>query len=309
METSFLAYVRGRCRRLPQVELGIGDDAAVYEPRGRQVVCTDQIIDRVDFELDQHCPADIGFKSVAINLSDIAAMGARPRSMLVTLAVPRRPDNSELAAAVYEGIIEAAAEYHVAIIGGDLSVHDGPLMVSVTMIGELDATWTPWKRSGGKVGDAVYLSGPVGGSLLGRHLRPKPRLDLVDTLRDDFNVTAAIDVSDSLSIDLDRLCAASGIGVRLDVDAIPIHRDAEKRSEETGRSPFRHAWSDGEDFELLLCVAPEDASRIESARTEASSPLGDLQRIGELTSRRGLWKLEAGKLLRLPPQGFIHGGE
>ena len=135
MEHSFLAYLRGRCRSLPQVAVGIGDDAAIIDPTGNQTVaCTDQIIDGVDFDSANQSLADIGYKSMAINLSDIAAMGATPSSALVTLALPS--DNAtRIAGDVYEGIFQAATEYHVAIAGGDISTYQGPLSISVTLLG------------------------------------------------------------------------------------------------------------------------------------------------------------------------------
>ena len=219
MEHSFLAYLRGRCRSLPQVTVGIGDDAAVLEPSGQQqVACTDQIIDGVDFVADQlastgHSLADVGYKSMAINLSDVAAMGATPTAALVTLALPRQ-GATKIAGEVYEGIFQAAAEFELAIAGGDLSTYDGPLAISVTLLGTVPDQGA-WLRSGAREGDAIVVSGAVGGSISGRHLRPQPRIDLACHLRQLVEVTAAIDISDGLSLDLDRLCASSGVGAEL----------------------------------------------------------------------------------------------
>ena len=307
METSFLAYVRGRCRTLPtrDVVLGIGDDAAVYTPAGPQVICTDQIIDAVDFEYRPEIAEDIGYKSVAINLSDIAAMGATPRHMLVTLSLPVG-DAIDIAAGVYDGIIAAASQFGVSIIGGDISTYDGPLAISVTVTGDLPTGQSAWTRRGGDVDQAVYVTGPVGGSILGRHLRPTPRVSLAAMLRDLVDVTAAIDISDGLSLDLDRLLAASGVGVLLDPSAIPIHDDAVRLSEQSGQTPFRHAWSDGEDFELIFTVDSNDAATIEShdwTATGHDKPI----RIGTTTSRMGLWQNTDGHQTRLSPQGYVHG--
>ncbi len=299
MEQSFLAYLRGRCRTLPQVAVGIGDDAAVLDPaEGQQLVaCTDQIIDGVDFRFDQHSLADVGYKALAINLSDIAAMGATPTAALVTLALPKQKA-TEIAGDVYEGILEAAAEFHVAIAGGDLSTYEGPLSINVTLLGSVDPG-AAWLRSGAREGDAILLSGPVGGSILGRHLRPSPRIELAKRLREIVSVSAAIDISDGLSLDLDRLCAASGVGAELDVDAIPIHQDAVELSKQSGRSPLEHAWSDGEDFELIVTMNQSDADK--ALASESS-----LTQIGSATGRTGLWKRQTGKLQRLAPQGYIH---
>lgn len=305
MEQSFLAWLRGRVRALPGVAVGIGDDAAVIDiPPGSQLVATtDEIIDQVDFVLGQHALADIGFKAMAINLSDLAAMGATPTAALVTLALPS-DGATETAAAVYEGILEAAQRFQVSIAGGDLSVHDGPLSISITMLGHLP-TGSAWLRGGAEEGDRLVLSGPIGGSLLRRHLRPTPRLDLVTALRaiPGLRVHAAIDISDGFSLDLDRLCAASGVGAEIDTDAIPIHPDAFTRAEESGRLPLDHALGDGEDFELILALAPADWERIEETRPE----LG-LHCVGTFLGRTGLWSRGQRGLQRMLASGYIHGG-
>jgi thiamine-monophosphate kinase len=300
MEQSFIAYLRGRCRDLPQVALGIGDDAAIIDPPdGQLVVCTDQTIDGVDFLISEHSLVDIGYKAIAINLSDVAAMGARPTSALVTLALPRH-DATRIAAGVYDGILEGAANHKVAICGGDLSTYDGPLSISITLIGEVPRGGA-WLRSGAQNGDVIFVTGPLGGSIVGRHLRPQPRLDLVPLLRSSVTVHAAIDISDSLSLDLDRLCAASRVGAELELQRIPIHRDAILRSETSKQPPLEHAWGDGEDFELILTMRPSDAEAISSTQWGQS-----LIEIGRVTSRTGLWSREQGKLVRVTPRGYLH---
>ncbi len=307
MEQSFLAYLRGRCRSLPQVDVGIGDDAAVIDPAkmvpagGQMVVCTDQILDGVDFISKEQSLADIGYKSMAINLSDIAAMGAKPTSALVTLALPKQ-NATRIAGDVYEGIFEAAQRFEVAIAGGDISTYDGPLGISVTLMGAVEQSGA-WLRTGAVEGDAIIVTGFVGGSLRGRHLRPEPRIELGQKLRELVQVNAAIDISDGLSLDLDRLCASSHVGAELSIETIPIHDDAVILSEESGRTPMEHAWSDGEDFELILTMSQQDADNV------LSKDLGvELTQIGNVVGRTGLWKRNAGKFLRLSPQGFVHGG-
>jgi thiamine-monophosphate kinase len=304
VEQSFLAYLRGRCRSLPQVAVGIGDDAAVIDCDAgqQQVACTDQIIDGVDFDTSRHALPDIGYKSVAINLSDIAAMGATPTSALVTLALPRRKA-TRIAGEVYEGILEAASEFGIAIAGGDLSTYEGPLSITVALLGQVPLGGA-WLRSGAAEGDAIVVTGRVGGSLLGRHLRPSPRVSLALRLRSVADVHAAIDISDGLSLDLDRLCAASGLGAELDLDALPIHEDAVRIAEKSGRPPWEHAWSDGEDFELILTMSQADADRVCGADVREVP----LTQIGHVVGRTGLWKRSAGKLHRMSPQGYQHVG-
>ncbi|TWU11046.1 thiamine-phosphate kinase [Allorhodopirellula heiligendammensis] len=307
MEQSFLAYLRGRTRSLPAVAVGIGDDAAVMDlPAGdagiQQVACTDQIIDGVDFDSQSQPLASIGYKSIAINLSDIAAMGAAPTAALVTLALPA--DNAtEIAGEVYEGILEACGQFGIAIAGGDLSTYDGPLAISVCLLGTVT---DPWLRSGAAEGDVIFVTGSLGGSLLGRHLRPTPRVEFAKRLRQHAQVHAAIDVSDGFSLDLDRLLAASRVGAELDLECIPISDAAVKMSADSGRTPLQHAWSDGEDFELIFTVSESDAASIE--KLSADELTVEITRVGTVVGRTGLWKRITGsKLERVFPQGYVHG--
>jgi len=303
MEQSFLAWLRGRVQSLPGVAVGIGDDAAVLDiPAGHQLIATtDAIIDGVDFLTHEHSLADIGYKSIAVNLSDIAAMGATPTAALVTLSLPSH-DATRTAAGLYEGILECAMQYKIAIAGGDISVYEGPLSISVTLLGTV-LTGQAWLRNGAKEGDAIVLTGPVGGSLLGRHLRPTPRIELAQQLSRSTTVHAAMDISDGLSLDLDRLCAASGVGAELDMSAIPVHPDAVTRSESGGgTTALSHALGDGEDFELILAIDSTDCNDLLSSKPE----LG-LHRIGTFVGRTGLWSKSGADLKRLSPSGFIHG--
>ncbi|QEG42090.1 thiamine-phosphate kinase [Roseimaritima ulvae] len=316
MEQSFLAWLRGRQRDLPQVDVGIGDDAAVLTPRPgvQTVIASDGIVDGVDFLCDQHSLADIGRKSVAINLSDMAAMGAVPTAILVNLSLPEQAA-TQTAAGVYEGILAICAEHQLAIAGGDITVYDGPLAISVTILGEVPAG-RAWLRSGAVDGDAILVSGAFGGSLLGRHLNFTPRVQAALRLRETVEVHAAMDVSDGLSLDLDRLCAASGVGAELDMDSIPIHDDAQRMAAEQDEpeppprhdpvpvfeSPMQHALGDGEDFELILAVSQADADRL------LSMDIGvPLTQIGHFTGRTGLWMRKKGRLERLSPSGYVHG--
>lgn len=302
MEQSFLAWLKGRTAQLPAVTVGIGDDAAVVDlAAGQQLVTTtDTIIDQVDFLSGEHSLADIGYKALAINLSDIAAMGGTATAALVSLSLPNdRP--TQTAAGVYEGILEAATQYGVAVAGGDLSVYHGPLSITITLLGTVP-TGEAWLRSGACEGDALLLSGSVGGSLLGRHLRPRPRLDLAAELRSLANVHAAIDISDGFSLDLDRLCAASGVGAEIDTALLPIHADAGARAQTSGRTPLEHALGDGEDFELILAMAAEDWARVKAQRPD----LGLVQ-VGNFIGRTGLWRRGERGLQRMLASGFIHG--
>lgn len=326
MEQSFIAWLRGRCASLPQVEVGIGDDAAILQlPTAGEslVVCTDQIVDGVDFLSSQHAAADIGRKSVLINLSDMAAMAATPITLLVNLSLPTS-DATQLAAGVYEGILAVAQQYNLSISGGDITVYDGPLGIAVTVLGTVPQQ-RRWLRSGAKEGDAIVVTGAFGGSILGRHLTPTPRLQAALQIAEAFDVHAAIDVSDGLSLDLDRLCAASGVGAEFELSAIPLHEDAHRLAEQDGQTAVEHAWGDGEDFELILAIPPGEVDRLLAMNLDVP-----LTRLGTFTGRTGLWarkplaadsldetktaaKAKPGKpkassqLERLSPRGFIHG--
>ncbi len=265
------------------------------------VISTDQICDGVDFLKSEHELAQIGRKAVLINLSDMAAMAAKPIAIFVTLSLPRA-EATQTAAAIYEGILEIAQQYSLAIPGGDITVYDGPLAISVTIIGSVPAT-RRWLRSGAQEGDAIVVTGAFGGSILGRHLSPQPRVALAEQLAAKFDIHAAIDVSDGLSLDLDRLCAASGVGAEFNLDKIPVHADAVSLAAQDGQSPIDHAWGDGEDFELILAVSAAEVGAVLGG--DWGVPL---TRIGTFTGRTGLWwKKSDGQMERMSPRGFIHG--
>jgi thiamine-monophosphate kinase len=302
MEQSFLAWLRGRQRTLPQVELGIGDDAAVIHWPAESVIATvDTIVDGVDFKLHEHDRASIGRKALAVSLSDIAAMGAEPVAVLVSLQLPKEQP-AQLAAALYEGLLELASEYKVALAGGDLTVAAAPLALTTTVLGALPAGQTAWTRRGAQVGDLVCVTGSLGGSILGHHLKFTPRLHAARQLARHCSIHAAIDISDGLSLDLDRLCAASGVGVELDLMQIPIAPAAFELSGGERAEALEHALGDGEDFELLLTMSPE------SFDIASTLDLGvPLTVIGKCVSRTGLWAKQGGKLHRLNPRGYVHG--
>ena len=314
MEQSFLAWLRGRAAELPQETVGIGDDAAILhwgsqsEVADELVIATDQIVDGVDFLIESTPLEKIGRKAVLVNLSDMAAMAAKPRSILVTLSLPRE-NATQIAAGIFEGILAVAEQFSLSICGGDLTVYDGPVAVSVTILGSVPRG-RRWLRSGASEGDAIVVTGAVGGSILGRHLEPQPRVELAQTLAQKYDVHAAIDISDGLSLDLDRLCAASGVGAEFELTKIPIHEDAHTLAQQDGQSPLDHAWSDGEDFELILAIPASQLDRI------LAENLGtQLTCIGSFTGRTGLWSRQAAsdgkktgnQLVRMSPRGFIHG--
>jgi thiamine-monophosphate kinase len=305
MEAELIAYLRQRIGRHPAVRLGIGDDAAVLRMGDAEecVMTVDMLMDHVDFELAGADPRRVGRKALAVNLSDLAAMAARPWAGVVALALPRA-GGMALAIDLYEGLLPLAEEYGLAIAGGDTNSWDGPLVLSITLLGR-PTERGPLLRSGARPGDRILVTGRFGGSILGRHFDFSPRVTEALLLHERYRLEAGIDVSDGLSIDLARLADASGCGAEVALAAVPIADAARQLAEQRGdgTTPLDHALSDGEDFELILAVAPEEASRM-----LAEQPLGvPLTEIGRFVAERGLWHLDDGGLRRpLAPQGYLH---
>jgi thiamine-monophosphate kinase len=227
MEHELIRWLIGRTSRHPQVPMGIGDDAALLQfTQGAQTVATtDMLMDGVDFVLGSDAPHRIGRKALAVNLSDLAAMAAKPVAALVSLAIPRSGvaggGSLALAQQLYEGILPLAEEFGVALAGGDTNVWEGPLVLSITALGEV-APGKAFLRSGGKPGDELLVTGSLGGSRLAKQFDFTPRIREALQLGQIAAVHAAQDVSDGLLLDLSRLAAASGCGAELQLAQIPV---------------------------------------------------------------------------------------
>lgn len=305
MESDLIAYLRRRLPRDSRLELGIGDDAAVFglAAAGRCVVTVDMLMDGVDFRLEEVDPRRIGRKALAINLSDLAAMAAEPLAVVVALALPRQ-GGLELAKSLYEGMIPLAEEFGVAIAGGDTNSWDAPLAISVTAMG-LAGPRGVLRRDGARPGDRILVTGALGGSILGHHFDFTPRVREALQLQQDYELHAGMDISDGLLLDLSRLVAESGCAAELNLQSVPVAGDAEVLSRQPGdgRTPLDHALADGEDFELLLAVPAEEAARL-----LAMQPLPvALCDIGAIVAGDGLWAAEAdGSRRRLEPRGYQH---
>ncbi len=306
MENDFVAWLLARLPADRRFEVAPGDDAAVLRPPAgrRMVVTVDMLMEGVDFVLGGGCsPRQVGHKALAVSLSDLAAMAARPEAAVVAVSLPRSGGQA-IAEGLQEGIAALAGEHDVALAGGDTNAWDGPLVVSVTAIGSV-LPGRAWRRSGARPGDALVVTGPCGGSLPGRHLAVRPRCREATAIDGGFAVHAAIDISDGLSLDLARMMAASGTGCLVQLAAIPIHEDAILMSRQPGdtRSPLDHALADGEDFELLLAMPPDDA------RALVATPPAGLRPaiIGEVCAAPGLVSVAAdGTRGVLEPRGFQH---
>jgi len=272
------------------VRVGIGDDCAVLEPSAGAALLakTDLLLEDVHFRRRWAEPADIGWKAMAVNLSDIASMGGRPRWALVALAVPEDTSADEVVA-FYEGALAVAGPHGVTIVGGDTSSSPAGWFVNVMLLGE--AVGAPCLRSTARPGDTLAVTGALGRSAAGlavlergaapggvqaaqvadvtaAHLRPRPRVVEGAWLGAAGGVTAMMDVSDGIGIDLPRLLAESGAGARVDVDRLPI--DAATRAVAAALGADATAWATGggEDYELLLTCEPGAVERLRGGLAE-----------------------------------------
>ena len=307
MEQSFVAWAKVRAHRLPKVKLGIGDDAAVLAGDLRdRLITTDSLLDGVHFKLDEAGPSRVARKLVNVNLSDLAAMAAEPEAILLSLCLPPTGpgglQQDALAAQLYEAVCDTCQHYGVAIAGGDTNCWSGPLVLHLTAIGR-SSEGVVWTRSGAQPDDLIVVTGPLGGSLLGKHLDFEPRLDVVRAVRDLTGIHAAMDISDGLSVDLLRMCDASRCGAVLDLDRIPISEAAQKMSASSGKSAVEHALGDGEDFELLMAVAAQEFDTFCQRLQGICQPVA----VGQFTSRTGLWSKRGGKIEQLSSSGYVHG--
>lgn len=301
MERKIIDWLQQNFSADPPVTVGIGDDGAVLEmDRAQLVVTTDAVIDGVHFDLRRHNWREVGCKAVAVNLSDLAAMGAEPIAIVVTLVLPHGTKLSQVKN-LYSGICTFCSKWPYSIAGGDTNFASGPLMVSITAMGRLALNRQPWLCRGAQVGDEILVSGSFGGSILGRHMAFEPRCDLAAAIGSSFQIHAATDVSDGLVFNLGVIARASACRAILDLDAIPIAPGAKKMGDK--HSPLHHALYDGEDYELIVVTSPAQSKKIMSDKWLAEQ----LTRVGVITSGTGIIGRRAGHPdKRLPIRGYTH---
>jgi thiamine-monophosphate kinase len=287
-EDRLLAQLLPMLSRNRSVVLGAGDDCAVVrcpEPGHLQLLKTDCVVEGVHFAAASP-PASVGWKAMARPLSDFAAMSGVPQFALVTLIVPAKK-TLDWTKKIYRGLEKAARTFQVAIVGGDTSSSSGPAVISVSLTGFVEKDrWVG--RAGGKAGDELLVTGRLGGSLCGRHLKFTPRIEEARWLSKNFPIHAMMDLSDGLGADLPRLARASGVGFEVDGVAIP---------RQPGCS-VTQAISDGEDYELLFAVSPQDSARLLRGWRKKFPKL-PLTRIGRLNSSLVV------RHSKLPP-GYVH---
>ena len=269
-EFDFIRWVMSQRSAGAHVLVPPGDDLAVlkWDAADLLIVGVDQVLDGVHFDSRIHAPRDIGRKVMNRNLSDCAAMACLPAAAVATAALPRGI-SLEAVKEIYRGMSEAGGLFECPIVGGDTASWDGKLVLTLTILGR-SAGIAPVTRAGAKVGDGIYVSGALGGSILGRHMTFAPRVQLGRELA-AAGVSAMIDLSDGLSRDLRHICEQSGVGAILQADAVPTHADAIELGRRDGKPALWHALHDGEDYELLFTSAidlTQRATRIGTIATD-----------------------------------------
>jgi len=297
-------------RSLPanqNVVVGAGDDCAVLDfgtPDKLLLFKTDAVVEGVHFTRDTP-PEKIGHKALGRCLSDIAAMAGVPVAALVTIGLPKRFE-PEFVGKIYDGMKMLAEKYGVAIVGGETTLNPAGIFISIALLGMV-ARGKYILRSGAKTGDAIFVTGELGGSLAGKHLEFEPRLAEARWLAEHFSVHAMIDLSDGLAGDLRHILKASGVGAELLKTAVPISRAA-RASGQVGipaTPAFAAALSDGEDFELLFTIAGGDAVKLLDA-WKRQFPGLKLSCIGKIIAGKGVTIRDKNGIQTLSEHGYIH---
>ena len=298
------------------VVTGAGDDCAVLDlgsPDKLILFKTDAVVEGIHFTKDTP-PEKIGRKALARCLSDIAAMAGTPVAALVTLGLPEKFE-PEFVAKIYDGLNALAEKSGVAVVGGETTTNPGRIFISVALLGTV-ARGKQVLRSGAKTGDAIFVTGELGGSLAEKHLEFEPRLDEARWLAEHFSIHAMIDLSDGLAGDLRHILKASGVGAELLKSAIPVSRAAKagssrcddrtaQRAVPTRKTPLAAALTDGEDFELLFTVAGGDAVKLLDAWRKKFPKL-KLSCIGKIVAGDGVILRDKTGAQKLNAHGYVH---
>lgn len=299
-EFALIDWIRRRVIDRDPVKLGIGDDAAVLRSNSSLdwLVATDMLMEAVDFTFPPATPELAGRKALAVNLSDIAAMGGRPTAAFVSVALPIER-GANFAHSLHAGLLDLADQYGVVIAGGDTNSWQGPLVINVAVVGEPFGKRSITRR-GAMPGDWIFVTGTLGGSIQGHHLTFEPRVHESQKLVELVDVHAMIDISDGLAADLHHILEQSHVGAIVDAEAIPIASIVSQLND--GRSPLQHALSDGEDFELIFTVSEDDGRRLVTEWKETTP----VTHIGQIRSEPGCYLQLAGRMEPLPPLGWTH---
>ena len=328
-ERELIAQIRARVPPAPAwLTVGIGDDAAVAQPeRGAlEILTTDALVEDVHFDRRFSEPADIGWKALAVNLSDIAAMGGTPRLALLSLGLPGAVSAGEVHALI-DGFLALAADARVTLAGGNITRSPGPLMVDVTVTGFARPRHV-LTRGGARPGDALYVTGEIGAAAAGlrwlqgraadrhgapepagigacaaRHRRPEPRVRAGALLGRNRAASACMDLSDGLADAVRQIAEASGCGAAIDAGALPIPGAAREQFRQSGEDPVVAAVAGGDDYELLFAVPRRARGRLATVIRQARGL--PMTRIGEITRDPAVVLVRDGMPAPLPA-GFVH---
>jgi thiamine-monophosphate kinase len=292
------------------VVTGAGDDCAVLDlgiPENLILFKTDAVVEGVHFTRATP-PEKIGRKALARCLSDIAAMAGTPTAALVTIALPENFD-AEFIAKIYDGLNARAEKSGVAIVGGETTTNPERILISIALLGTVPRG-KQILRSGAKIGDAIFVTGELGGSFAGKHLDFEPRLAEARWLTEHFSIHALMDLSDGLAGDLRHILHASNVGAEILKTAVPISRAAKLRAKESSaaKPAFIAALGDGEDFELLFTLGSKDAVKLLDAWKKKFPDL-KLSCIGKIVAGDGILIRDKIGSHKLNANGYVHFAE
>jgi len=315
-------------RRSAATLIGIGDDAAALSlsPSKKLLATTDMLLEGVHFDLSYTDFYSLGWKSAAVNLSDIAAMGGVPRFCLTALGIPSTISVEQIKE-FYKGFNTLCGKFNADLVGGDTCRSEKGLVVSVTALGEVEKK-NMLTRAGARPGDLIFVTGTLGDSAAGlemlkagymvqgpgsrgqgskseitrfikKHLQPMPRVELGRKIALSGCATSMIDISDGLSSDLGHICEESRVGAEIGADQIPFSKDMHKTFGQSKTAFLQYALSGGEDYELLFTVAPSKLKKFLSLKVVSTQ-------MGTIIAGNIMFLIDNGKRAVLKPKGFNH---